>query len=107
MSEIEDINTPKTPGWTSDSELVREFARPVAVADAVVSTVYEAINKWPDLSNTPPLYDFVDVERLDGLFRSKAVDSSRWAPSVEFRFQSCQVTVLYGREIRVIVQRDK
>lgn len=107
MSKPRQASTPNARGWMSDSELVREFARPVDVTDAVVSTVQEATDKWQDLSERPLLSDFVDAKKLDGLFKTKAVDDSQWLPSAEFRFQCCRVTVLYGREIRVIIQRDR
>jgi hypothetical protein len=93
-------------GWTTDTELIREFDRPTTVEDAVVSTVLEAVEKWPELSETPPLAQFVAVENLNELFRSKATDDSGWLPSVAFRFQGSRVTVLYGSSIRVIVDRD-
>lgn len=92
--------------WTTDTELVREFDRPVDVADAVTLTVVEAMEEWPELSETPPLDHFVDAEQLDGLFRAKATDVSGWLPSVKFQFQSCRVTLLYGSSIRMIVERD-
>lgn len=93
-------------GWTTDTELVREFDRPTTVEDAVVSTVLAAVETWPELSETPPLAEFVAVENLDGLFRTKSTNDSGWLPSVAFRFQDCRVTVLYGSSIRVIVDRD-
>lgn len=95
-------------GWCTDTELVRVFDRPVDVVDAVVSSVAEAIERWPELSETPPLADFVDVAKLDGLFETKAVASSGNCPcpSAEFQFQDCRVTVLYGRTLRIIVSRD-
>lgn len=93
-------------GWTTDTELVREFDQPVNIVDAVSSTVDEAIQQWSELSETPSLYQFVEIENLDGLFKTKATDDSRWLPSAKFRFQSCWVTLLYGSSIRVIIERD-
>jgi hypothetical protein len=93
-------------GWTTDTKLVRGFDRPVDVADAVISAVDDAIGQWPELSESPPLYQFVDVEKLNGLFKTKATDDSRWLPSAVFQFQSCRVTILYGSSVRVIIDRD-
>lgn len=93
-------------GWETDTKLVREFARPVRVTDAVITTVSAAIATWPEVSETPPLYEFVDVEKLDGLFKTKATDDSKWLPSATFRFQGCRVTVMYGRSIRVMIERE-
>jgi hypothetical protein len=93
-------------GWATETELVRTFDRPTDIADAIILTVAEAIQQWPTLSATPPLYQFVDVEQLDGLFKTKAVDDSSWIPSVEFQFQGGRVTVLYGSSIHVIVDRN-
>jgi hypothetical protein len=93
-------------GWTTETELVREFDRPVNVAEAVILSVTEAIDEWPELSETPPLYHFVNTDNLNGLFKSKATDGSNWLPAATFRFQSCQVRVLYGSTVRVIIRRD-
>jgi hypothetical protein len=93
-------------GWTTDTELVRVFDRPVNVGNAVISAVDEAIGQWSELAETPPLYNFVDTTRLDGLFKTKATDDSGWLPSAKFQFQSCRVTVLYGSSLRVIIKRD-
>lgn len=93
-------------GWTTETELAREFDRPVDVADAVISTVLEAVEQWPELSETPPLCHFIDTEQLNGLFKTKAVDDSGWIPSIKFHFQSCRVTLLYGSSIRVIIECD-
>jgi hypothetical protein len=92
--------------WTTDTKLVRGFDRSVNVSDAITSTINEAILQWPELSETPPLYQFVDAEKLNGLFKTNGVDSHRWAPSVEFRFQGCGVTLLHGSSVRVIIERD-
>lgn len=96
----------RVSGWTTDTQLVREFDRPFNVADATRSAVADAIEQWSELSETPPMYNFVDTEKLNGLFKTKATDNSGWLPSAEFQFQSCRVTVLYGSVIRVIIERD-
>ena len=106
MSSHREAAVERVDGWETDTKLVRQFDRPVNVVDAVVSTVSEAIEVWPGLSETPPLYQFVDVEKLDGLFKTKATDDSRWLPSAVFRFQGRRVTVLYGRSIRVMIEQD-
>jgi hypothetical protein len=106
MSEQQNPTSQRTAGWTTDTELIREFDHPVDVADAVVSAVEIATEEWPEHSETPPLAHFVDVENLDGLFKTKATDDSGWLPSAAFQFQDCQVTVLYGPTVRVIIRRD-
>ncbi len=93
-------------GWTTETELVREFDRPVNVAEAVILSVTEAIDEWPELSETPPLYHFVDTDNLKGLFKSKATDGGSWLPAATFQFQSCRVRVLYGSTVRIIIKRD-
>ncbi|GGJ04248.1 hypothetical protein GCM10008995_12550 [Halobellus salinus] len=85
---------------------MREFDRPVRVSDAVIETLIEAVNDWPDLSESPPVFEFVDVDKLDGLFKTRAVEKTSHMPSVEFLFQDALVTVLYGSAVRVIVERD-
>lgn len=99
-------NTHSVSGWATDTKLVRTYERPADAATAVTSTISKAIQQWPELSDTPPLYEFVDVDKLDGLYGTKATDDSGWLPSAEFQFQSCRVTVLYGSSLRVIVNRD-
>jgi hypothetical protein len=105
MSRHQANKLEKTPGYTTETELVRRYDRPVKVSDAVTSTVTEAIDQWSELSTSPPLWEFVDADKLDGLFKTKANDDSSFRPSVEFNFQKCRVTVLYGPSIRVIIGR--
>lgn len=92
-------------GWVTETKLVRTYDRPVDAATVVTSAVGEAIQQWPELSEAPPLYQFVDVDNLGALFKRKAEDSG-WLPSAEFQFQSCRVTVLYGSSLRVIINRN-
>lgn len=66
----------------------------------------DAVEEWPELSDTPPLVQFVNVENLDGLFETEATEYNGWPPSVSFQFQGCRVSVLYGPTIRVVVSRD-
>ena len=99
-------NANRPSGWTTETKLVRTYDRPNSVGDAITSTVKEAVQRWQELSDTPPLYQFVDVEKLEGLFKTKATDDSGWLPSAEFQFQSCRVTVLYGSPVNVIIERD-
>jgi hypothetical protein len=106
MSKPQRMPPGRTQGWQTDTKLVREFRRPVNVVEAVTSTVSEAVAAWPQLSETPPLNQFVDVEKLDGLFKTKATDDTKWLPSAVFRFQGCRVTVLYGGWIRVMIEQD-
>lgn len=106
MSKRVDADSERRSGWATDTQLIREFDRPVNVSDAAALTVSEAVEKWSDLSDTPRLTHYVDAERLDGLFETEATDAGGWLPSVAFEFQGCQVTVLYGSAIRVIVDRE-
>jgi hypothetical protein len=106
MRDQEGTDGHRASGWTTETELVREFDRSVNIVDAVSSTVDEAIGRWSELSETPPLHEFVDVENLNGLFKPKATDDCGWLPSAKFQFQSCRVTLLYGSSIRVIAERD-
>lgn len=105
MSKPQQFTPSRAQGWETDTTLVREFARPVSVVDAVTSTVAEAAEAFPGFSETPQLDQFVDVSKLDGLFKTRATDSN-WLPSAVFRFQECRVTVLYGRSIRVMIERN-
>lgn len=93
-------------GWSTDSQIVREFDRPVRVSDAVIETLMEAVEDWPELSRSPPVFEFVDADKLDGLFKTRAVDETSHMPSVEFLFQDALVTVMYASTVRVIVERD-
>jgi hypothetical protein len=106
MSKHSDTSEQRLSGWTTDTQLVREFDRPTNVSDVVFLTVSDAIETWADLSETPPLLHYVDAEKLDGLFKTEATDGSGWLPSAAFEFQGCRVTVLYGSTIRVIVDHE-
>jgi hypothetical protein len=106
MDVPSDAKTDRPRGWTTDTEMVREFDRPIGVDDALTSTVVEAIERWSELSDSQPLHDVVDASRLDGLFDTDAITAGN-LPEVRFRFQDCLVTVLYGRTVRVIVERDR
>ncbi len=105
--EQADTDADGSYGWKTEEELVKTFDRPVNVQDAVGMTVIEAVKEWPELSDTPPLTEFVDVEYLDDLFRTAGADARRRLPSVSFYFQGCQVMVLYGSAVRVIIERDQ
>jgi hypothetical protein len=93
-------------GWSTDSQIVREFDRPVRVSDAVIETLTKAIEDWSELSKFPPVAEFVDADNLDGLFKTRAVDDTSHIPSVEFLFQDALVTVMYGATVRVIIEQD-
>ncbi|MFC7185988.1 HalOD1 output domain-containing protein [Halorubrum yunnanense] len=93
-------------GWSTDSQIVREFDRPVRVSKAVTETLIEAVEDWPELSRSPPVFEFVDADKLDGLFKTRAVDEASHMPSVEFLFQDALVTVMYASTVRVIVERE-
>jgi hypothetical protein len=97
---------PASEAWSTDSLVIREFGRPVCVSDAVIETITEAVEKWPELTDSPAVFEFVDADKLDDLFKKRAVDDSSHIPSVEFRFQDAIVTVLYGSTVRVIVEQD-
>jgi hypothetical protein len=106
MSNQSESGARGVSGWGTETELVRTYDRPVNVVDAVGVAVTDAIEEWPELSETPPLHRFVDGEQLDGLFGPEATDGSGRLPSVDFQFQGCRVTVMYGSSIRVIVRRN-
>jgi hypothetical protein len=91
--------------WSTNTHVVREFDRSVRVSDAVMETLMEAVEEWPELSRSPTVFEFVDTDNLDGLFKTRAVDESH-TPSVEFLFQGALVTVMYASTVRVIVERD-
>ncbi|TKR24689.1 HalOD1 output domain-containing protein [Natronomonas salsuginis] len=106
MAETSPYSTSVVEIWSTDTQLVKGFERPVVVSEAVLSTLMEAVDHWPELSRSPPVFEFVDVDKLNGLFKSRAVDETSYTPSVEFLFQDALVTVLYGSTVRVIVERD-
>ena len=93
-------------GWSTNSQIVREFDRPVRVSEAVIETLIEAVDHWPELSRSPPVFEFADVYKLDGLFKTRTVDETSHMPSVECPFQDVLVTVMYASTVRVIVERE-
>lgn len=70
-------------------------------------TVAAAIEEWPELSESPPLAEFIEAENLDNLFAAGSRENVGWIPSVMFEFQGCRVTVLYGSKLRVLIERDR
>jgi hypothetical protein len=76
------------------------------VSEAVIETLTEAVEDWPELSKSPPVSEFVDADSLDGLFKSRALEETTHIPSVEFLFQGTVVTVMYASTVRIIVERD-
>ena len=106
MAESSPYRESEPTGWSTDSQIVREFDRPVRVSGAVIETLIEAVEDWPELSRSPPVFEFVDADKLDGLFKTRTVEETSYMPSVEFLFQDALVTVLYGSTVRVIVERD-
>jgi hypothetical protein len=93
-------------GWGAYTIIEREFDKSVRVSDAVLETIMKAVEDWPELDQSPPVYEFVAVDKLDGLFETRAAGDTSRIPSVEFPFQDAHVTVLYGSTVRVIVDRD-
>jgi hypothetical protein len=106
MAKTSPYSTSVVEIWSTDTQLVKGFERPVVVSEAVLNTLMEAVDHWPELSRSPPVFEFVDVDKLDGLFKTRAVEETGHLPSVEFLFQDALVTVLYGSTVRVIVERD-
>jgi len=106
MAESSPHRESKPAGLSTDSLVIREFDRPVCVSEAVIETLMKAVEDWPDLSRSPPVFEFVDADKLDGLFKTRAVEETSHVPSVEFLFQDALVTVMYASTVRVIVERD-
>ena len=106
MAESSPHRESEPTGWSTDSQIVREFDTPVRVSDAVIETLIEAVEDWPELSRSPPVFEFVDADKLDGLFKTRTVEETSHMPSVEFLFQDVLVTVMYASTVRVIVERD-
>ncbi|MFB6252360.1 MAG: hypothetical protein ABEI27_11880 [Halobellus sp.] len=105
MGQTQDTDPGQARGWSTDEKFIREFDRPVGIEQALVSTVTEATQEWSELSATPPLEEFVDAERLEGLIKTKSLDTTDSLPLIQFPFQSCQVTVLYGLTVRILIER--
>ncbi|WP_265338737.1 HalOD1 output domain-containing protein [Halalkalirubrum salinum] len=106
MAKISPHRESEPTGWSTDSQIVCEFDRPVRVSDAVIETLMEAVEDWPELSRSPPVFEFVDPDKLDGLFKTRTVEGTSHMPSVEFLFQDALVTVMYASTVCVIVERD-
>ena len=106
MAESSPHRESTVEAWSTNTHVVREFDRPVRVSDAVMETLMEAVEEWPELSRSPTVFEFVDTDNLDGLFKTRAVDEISHTPSVEFLFQGALVTVMYASTVRVIVERD-
>lgn len=67
---------------------------------AVISLVSEAKEKEPEAM--VPLYEVVDPDALDKLFRSREARSSR----VKFRYCGCEVSAVSAGEVTVSVAPD-
>ena len=81
MSESSPYQGSEPTGWSTDSQIVREFDRPVRVSEAVIETLIEAVEDWPELSRSPPVFEFVDTDNLDGLFKACTVEETSHLPS--------------------------
>jgi len=108
MADTSPYSTSVVEIWSTDTQLVHGFERPVVVSEAVLSTLMEAVDHWPELSRSPPVFEFVDVDKLDGLFKTRAVEETGHLPSVEFlsskthllRFSMGQRCVSSSNEMR-------
>lgn len=69
--------------------------RPSSMAGAVVYLVTVAIGEEPD--QMEPLYEVVDPDALDELFRSRESSTNR----VEFQYAGCDVTAISDGVVRV------
>lgn len=76
------------------------------VSDAVALTVKEAIVQWAEIDEQQSILEVIELSQLDDLFKLPASDRISSLPIVEFSFQNCDVTVLYGQTIRVIINRN-
>lgn len=106
MAESSPHRESEPTGWSTDSQIVREFDRHARVSDAVTETLMKAVEDWPELSRSPPVFEFVDADKLDGLFKTRAVAETSHIPFVEFLFQDTLVTVIYASTVCVTVERD-
>lgn len=99
-------NTNRASGLTTETKLVRAYDRPGKVVEAITSRVTETIQRWLELSETSPLYQFVGVEKFDGSFETKTTENNGWLPSAGVQSQSRRVTLPCGSSIRVTIERD-
>lgn len=68
---------------------------PGSLPEAVIELVSVAIGKEP--KSMDPLFDVVDPDALDTLFRSREARTGR----IEFRFCGCEVRAVSGGEVLV------
>ena len=95
MSTLDSHDTsPLEPVTTEDGDAYRathDFAKPGSLGLTVVEAVSAVIDESP--AAIEPLYDVVDPEALDALFRPRSDDTPPLRGAVTFEFGGCEVTV--------------
>lgn len=70
-----------------------------SVTEAVISTVADVTDSDP--TSMTPLYDVVDPEALDKLFRTDGLGTDRTPSRIEFAYGGCDVAVTGDGVVRV------
>ena len=107
MSSSHDDFVPEREGYDSETETyhVRDaLERPQPISVTVVQTVAAVTGTEPE--DVEPLYDVIDPNALDALFRPVSEGSSRRTASVSFTLHGLDVTVHASGEIVVAVPRN-
>ncbi len=77
-----------------------DFGTPGSVSITVVETVSAVLEESP--GTVEPLYDVVDPDALDDLFRPKADGTPRVRGAVTFTLDGCEVTVEGTGDVLVV-----
>lgn len=95
------------PVTTEDGDAYRtthDFAEPGSLGITVVEAISAIIGESPPAIE--PLYDVVDPDALDALFRPRSDDIPRLRGAVTFEFGGCEVTV-EGTGAVIVVPFDR
>lgn len=85
---------------TDTYRAIYQLDEPGSLAGAVIYLVSVATGNEPETMD--PLYDVVDADALENLFRSREGETGQ----VEFRYCGCEVTALSGGEVVVSPLED-
>jgi hypothetical protein len=94
-------------GWATDNQILREFDRPVTVSEALLATLLEAVDTWPELDEMPPMTKLANLDIINMLAEDWMPGDRKEFRSIEFKSGGLVVNIIYGAtSVRILIKRS-